>query len=225
MATLTITNNFGTSGLVSVHSMSKLIWTFEPTDDTKEITSEITIDSVVFSAFEVSVDTSGATDVYTYELNTSEILKYFHNSFYHKACPDEIDTTLSELVKSVTITITGKEDGSVTDTEYYQPRLSHGVKQIGNHYGSEMYELDAQEVDSFPPLHYFYGYPNEIYFYISDDMLTYRATINDLYAFYGAPDENHGLVGIVTDLFDSLLEDTGTKTVKITKGPIEKIIA
>ena len=96
MATLTITQNFGTSGLVSVHSMNKLIWTFQPTDDGAVITSKVLIGAVTFDGVQKSLNTATTPDTYTYELDVTEILKYFHNSFYHKDLVDEINAVLEQ---------------------------------------------------------------------------------------------------------------------------------
>jgi len=180
MATLTITQNpwEGSRFLISVHNPTKLIWTFQPTTDTKVITSTVTIGAYTFNGIETNKNTGATPDIYTYELNLTDILKYFHNSFYHKTVLDAISASLSTLVKSQLITVNGLEDGVSTDTEYVTTLLSHGVNQIGNAYGATMQKLyDRINSDRF---HYFAGYPCELYWWTGPNPLSQWLAVDGL---------------------------------------------
>lgn len=163
MATIAITQDLTLSGsdLVSVHNFNKLIWTFVPTTDTKVITSTVVIGAYTFNGIQTAKNTSTTPDTYTYELDVTEILKYFHNNFLYKAVADDIN--VSTLVKSQLITIHGLEDAASTDNEALTLYFSHGVNQLGYAGGSNMKYLHDRDDLTF---HYFVGYPWEVYFFM-----------------------------------------------------------
>jgi hypothetical protein len=223
MATLTITQNpwDGSRFLVSVHNPTKLIWTFQPTTDTKVITSTVTIGAYTFNGIETNKNTGATPDIYTYELNLTDILKYFHNSFYHKTVPDAISAALSDLVKSQLMTVNGLEDGVSTDTEYVTTLLSHGVNQIGNAYGATMQKLwDRVNSDRF---HYFAGYPCELYWWTGPDPLSQWLSVDGKWANTAFIDESTGLAAINILDFIPYIVNKGIHNVSVTDDATKKI--
>jgi len=180
MATLTLTQNLkvGASDLVSVHNFNKMKWTFVPTDDTKIITSQVTIGSYVFNGIQTGLNTGTAPDTYSYELDVTEILKYFANTFVYKLITQGAQWTKSDLVKSLAIAVTGLEDAVVTDTENLTIYLSHGVNQIGDASGGNMKELYKR---SDLNIHYFEGYPFDFHFYLNASLTTLYIDIDSVF--------------------------------------------
>jgi len=222
MATLTITQDLksGASDLVSVHNFNKLKWTFVPTDDTKAITSEVTIGTYTFNGIQTGLNTGTAPDTYSYELDVSEILKYFANTFVYKLITQG---TKSDLVKAQTISITGLEDASVTDTENLTIYLSHGVKQIGDDGGGNMVQLYSRADIN---VHYFEGYPFDFHFYLNAALTTLYIDIDsvfyDIYTVYMA---EIGLFPFKFNTVPSALNTIGSHQLRISDDSAQLVTA
>ena len=180
MAAITITQDLKLSGsnLVSVHNFNKLIWTFVPTDDTKAITSTVVIGAYTFNGIQTARNTATTPDTFTFELDVTEILKYFHNDFLFKTVANDIN--VSTLVKSQLITIHGLEDAVSTDNEALTIYLSHGVNQIGYSGGSNVKYLYDRDDLTF---HYFKDNEWEVYFFVPagvTDLMTVDGVFNRL---------------------------------------------
>ncbi|MFA7361922.1 MAG: hypothetical protein WC139_12895 [Candidatus Kapaibacterium sp.] len=194
MAAITLVQNLkvGNSNIVSVHNFNKLTWTFVPTDDTKAITSQVVIGAYTFNGVQTALNTGTTPDTYSYELDVTEILKYFATDFYYKNVAAGINT--STLLTALDIDINGLEDGSETDSETLSLYLSHGRHQIGNVNGSNMKEIYDKEKMIF---HQFNGFPFE------------------LYMFFTHADARYGYIGAVK-YFDNLANAVGLNSLKIT---------
>jgi hypothetical protein len=218
MATITITKHLyvGPKNIISIHNPNVLKWTFQPNDDTKDITSQVTISGIKFNGILTSISRPLSPDIYNYELDLTEILKYIYSvNFYHKQLPSVNNGIPSySLIKKIQIGITGHENGNQSSILLNEPFLSHGVNQVGNPNASTMADIYDRKSSWF---NYFEGYPGEIYWWTGITQTTQDLIVDG----YRIQQEYFGtiftpsLAGVKLDNFKEYLSKSGQHIISI----------
>lgn len=217
MASITISNDLIESGsdLISAYNDNVITFDFVPDDSNADVKGSLRLGTqqIYFTCYNYETVYPSPV-IFRQKINIKELLRYFINDFYYKAVSAGINA--SDLITYLRIGCYGREDSSITASEFYYLYIGHGVNQIGNAYGGNLKDFHDSAAQRYTV---FNDYPFEFYFYVDDTYAEINALLNTtLLSLEEAVDE--GMHTIKSDNLDVI----GSHELQIHAGDgVEKV--